>query len=49
MSANNSSPHFKGLGQWTIEAVGGSLQKVQVEICELERKLEITDGKVQAH
>ena len=49
INANNPSPCFKGLGQWTIRAVEESLQRVQAHIHELERKVEMADGKVQAH
>ena len=42
-------PHFKGLRQWTVRAVEGSLLGVQTEIQELERKMEAADGKAQAH
>ena len=49
MSAINSSPHFKGLGQQMIRASEGSLQGVQPEIHELERKLEAVNGKAWAH
>ena len=49
MSANNPSPHFKGLGQQMIRALEGSLQCVQVNIHELKWNVKTADGKVQAH
>ena len=49
MSTTNPSSYFKSFGQWTTRAMEGSLQGVQAEICELERKLEVADGKTQAH
>ena len=49
MSSTNLSPPIKGSGQWTTNTVEGSLWGVEAEIQELEQKIEVAKGKIQAH
>ena len=49
MSTTYASPHIKGSGWRVAGPTEGSLWGVKAEIWELERKLEVVDGKAEAH
>ena len=49
MNTTNFSLPFKGLGPQMTNAVEGSLQGMEVEIQDLEHKIEVAEGKTQAY